>query len=72
MYRWSARIAESNVIDIGYRWGAVAQSVEGATLGEVMGSIPAVAARSLLIRSVPYNVAAWDRSHGLPALSFVW
>ena len=53
MYRWSARIAESNVIDIGYRWGAVAQSVEGATLGEVMGSIPAVAARSLLIRSVP-------------------
>ena len=32
--------------------GAVAQSVERATPGEVPGSIPAVAARSLLVGSV--------------------
>ena len=32
--------------------GAVAQSVERVTSGEVPGSIPAVAARSLLVGSV--------------------
>ena len=49
--------------------GAVAQSVERATPGEgVPGSIPVVAAPS----RCQYNVAGWDRSHGLPALSHVW
>ena len=50
--------------------GAVAQSVERATPGEeILGSITAVAARSLL---VGYSVNGGDRSHGLPALSRVW
>ena len=49
--------------------GAVAQSVERATPGEeILGSITAVAARSLL---VGYNVNGGYRSHGLPALSRV-
>ena len=34
-------------------WGAIAQSVELATLGEeAVGSIPALSHRSLLVRSV--------------------
>ena len=38
---------------VGYVGGAVAQSVERAIPGkEVLGSIPAVAARSLLVGSV--------------------
>ena len=55
------------------RRGAVAQSVKRTTPGdEVPGSIPAVAARSLLVGSVSVNVTGRDRSHGLPALSRVW
>ena len=47
--------------------GGCANSVERATSdGEVLGSIPAVAARC------QYNVTGGDRSHGLPALSRVW
>ena len=53
--------------------GAVAQSVERTTPGEeILGSIPAVAARSLLLGRCQYNVTVCDRSHGLPALSLVW
>ena len=47
--------------------------VERATPGEEgLCSIPAVASRSLywLGRS-QYNVTDWDRSHGLPAVSWV-
>ena len=48
--------------------------VERATPGEeVLGSIPAVTARSLYwLGQSQYNVTGWDRSHGLPALSREW
>ena len=52
---------------------AVAQSVERATPSEgVPGSIPAVAARSVLFGQCQFNVTGYDKSHGLPALSHVW
>ena len=52
---------------------SISQSVEGVTLGEeVLGSIPVVAARSLLVGSCPYSMTGWDRSYGLPALASVW
>ena len=53
---------------------AVAQSVECATPGEVPGSIPPVAAHSLLVGSVSVymcNVTGWDKTRGLPAVSCV-
>ena len=56
-------------------WRAVAQMVQRVTpCEEVVGSIPAVAARSRVTTGwvgCQYNVTGWDRSHGLPALSRV-
>ena len=53
--------------------GVVAQSAERATPGEeVLGSIPAVAARPYWLGQCQYNGTGCDRSHGLPALSHVW
>ena len=51
---------------------AVAQSVECTTPCEdAIGSIPAVATRSLLVGSLSLEVTGWGRIHGLPALSRV-
>ena len=53
--------------------GRLAQSVERATPGDdVVGSIPAVAARPYWLGRCQYNVTGLDRSHGYPALSRVW
>ena len=46
-------VCVQSCVELNYVGGAVAQSVERATRGEeVPGSIPAVAARSLLVGSV--------------------
>ena len=49
----TASTATTTTLSLTYEGGEVAQSVERATFGEeVLGSIPVVAARLLLVRSV--------------------